>query len=136
VRVFLDTNVLVRAFTTRGLSADVLRIVLAKHELVLGEVTFYELSRVLGNRMGLSAETVSDIEAFLREYPVVPKPTDPGPIQLRDPTDQWILASAISAKADVLVTGDGDLLDAADRCPLLVVTPRGFWDRLRRGPGE
>ena len=34
VRVFLDTNVLVAAFATRGLCADVVRTVLAEHELV------------------------------------------------------------------------------------------------------
>jgi hypothetical protein len=35
VRVCLDTNVLVAAFATRGLCADVLRTVIAEHELVL-----------------------------------------------------------------------------------------------------
>ena len=32
MRVFLDTNVQVSAFATRGLCADVLRLVLAEHE--------------------------------------------------------------------------------------------------------
>jgi len=29
-----------------------------------------------------------------------------------------------------LVTGDQDLLAAADLAPLPIVDPRGFWDRL------
>ena len=37
MRVFLDTNVLISAFATRGLGADVVNLVLAEHQLVLGE---------------------------------------------------------------------------------------------------
>ena len=35
MRVLLDTNVLASAAATRGLCADVLRVVLAEHELVV-----------------------------------------------------------------------------------------------------
>lgn len=37
MRVFLDTKVLVSAFLTRGISKDALNVVLAQHQLVLGE---------------------------------------------------------------------------------------------------
>tara|TARA_Y100000590_G_C15710915_1_gene1010249 strand:+ start:1307 stop:1432 length:126 start_codon:yes stop_codon:yes gene_type:complete len=38
MKVFLDTNVLVSAFATRGLCADVMRVILTEHELLIGEV--------------------------------------------------------------------------------------------------
>jgi len=47
VRVFLDTNVLVSAFATRGVCADLVRFVLAEHTLVTSEVVLRELRRVL-----------------------------------------------------------------------------------------
>jgi predicted nucleic acid-binding protein len=47
LRGFLDTNVLVSAFATRGLCADVLRHVLTEHELLTGEVVLAELRRAL-----------------------------------------------------------------------------------------
>jgi uncharacterized protein len=47
LRVFLDTNVLVSAITTRGLSADVFRLVLDKHEFVTAEPVLQEIERVL-----------------------------------------------------------------------------------------
>ena len=50
MRVCLDTNVLVAAFATRGLCADVLRTVLAEHELVIGDVILDELRRVLSTK--------------------------------------------------------------------------------------
>jgi len=37
VKVFLDTNILVSATATRGLCADVLREVLASHQLIVSD---------------------------------------------------------------------------------------------------
>jgi predicted nucleic acid-binding protein len=47
MRVCLDTNVLVAAVATRGLAADVLRLTLAEHDLLVPEVVLTELRRVL-----------------------------------------------------------------------------------------
>ena len=47
MKVFLDTNVLVSGFATRGLCADVIRLVLAEHELLTAEVVLDEVRRVL-----------------------------------------------------------------------------------------
>ena len=47
MRVFLDTNVPVSAFATREICAAVLRVMLAEHTLVTGEVVLRELGRVL-----------------------------------------------------------------------------------------
>jgi uncharacterized protein len=47
VKVFPDTNVLASAFGTRGLCADVVRLILGEHELVTGEVVLEELRGVL-----------------------------------------------------------------------------------------
>jgi uncharacterized protein len=131
VRVFLDTNVLVAAFTSRGLCADVMRTVLAEHELVIGEVVLTELRDVLSRRLKLPAAAVADIIALLRAQDVVPKPAEPSDLPIRDPDDRWILASAVAGNADVLVTGDQDLLTVADQAPLPILDPRGFWELLR-----
>jgi putative PIN family toxin of toxin-antitoxin system len=132
VRVFLDTNVLVAAVATRGLCADVMRVVLAEHQLVTGEVVLSELRKVLGRRIKLPAAVIDDIVALLREQEVVPKPRKPSELPIRDPDDRWILASAMAGRADVLVTGDRDLLDVADKTPLPVLDPRAFWDLLSK----
>jgi putative PIN family toxin of toxin-antitoxin system len=135
VRVFLDTNVLVSAFATRGLCADLLRFVLPEHELITGEVIIVELRRVLRDKLRVPASTVSAAEALLREQVVVPKPARPHPLPMRDPADRWALASAVRGKADVLVTGDSDLLEIASEAPLPILDPRGFWNMLRAGSG-
>jgi uncharacterized protein len=132
LRVFLDTNVLVSAFATRGVCADVLRVVLAEHTLVTGEVVLRELGGVLRTRIGLPAGAVREIDEFLREYEVAPKPSRRAALPQRDPDDQWVVASAVDSRADVLVTGDRDLLDIGVDAPIKIVDPRGFWDLIRK----
>lgn len=131
MKVFVDTNVLVAAFATRGLCADVLRYILAEHQLVTGEVVLAELRRALIRRLKVPPDTVEAILDLLREHEVVPKPKAPSDLPVRDPDDRWILASAVDAKADVLITGDSDLLDIAPSAPLRILAPRAFWDLVR-----
>ena len=132
MRVFLDTNVLVSAFATRGLCADLFRSVVAEHELVLGEVVLEEFRRVLTIRFRMSKEQVRQIEAYLRSHEIVPKPAERDPIKVRDEADRWVLASAHNARVDVLVTGDSDLLSVADQARVRIVNPREFWEMLRK----
>lgn len=73
MRVFLDTNVLVSALTTRGLCADVLRVVLAEHDLIIGDVVLDELRRVLTERflVPVPPQRVKEAETYLRTFEVV-----------------------------------------------------------------
>jgi putative PIN family toxin of toxin-antitoxin system len=132
VRVFLDTNVLVSALTTRGLAADLLRLVLTEHELQTGEVNLTELRRVLRLKMNVPRTRIEEAERLLREHGVIPRPAVRSEIPLRDEEDKWVVASAIAGKAQVLVTGDKDLLDLGDSAPLPIVSPRTFWEKLRK----
>lgn len=132
MRVFLDTNVIVSALTARGLSADVLRLILAEHELLTGEVNLKELRRVLRLRMRVPTRQIDEVEQLFREHTVIPIPEKPLDIELRDPDDDWVLASAVAGSADALVTGDKDLLGLGDAAPLPILNPRAFWELARR----
>jgi putative PIN family toxin of toxin-antitoxin system len=104
---------------------------LAEHELVTGEVNLEELRRVLRERFRAPPERLDAIESELRAETVVPRPAKPTSVHLRDPDDNWVLASALSSEADFLVTGDQDLLDVAGHVSIPIVNPRGCWERLR-----
>lgn len=132
MRVFPDTNVLVSAFASRGLCADLLRHVLVEHHLLVGAVVLTELKRVLLDRIKVPRATVSDIERLLRDHEIVPRPKNHLALGLRDPDDEWIVASAHAAAADALVTGDADILDAKARIPVRAFAPREFWEHVRK----
>lgn len=134
MKIYLDTNVLVSAFATRGLCADLLNATLAEHQLVVGEVGLAEVRRVLRQKIRLPAEAVAEVDAFLRVQAILAPAASPIVLKIRDKDDLLILAEAVAGGADVLVTGDRDLLDVAERAPLAILTPRGLWERLRSHP--
>jgi putative PIN family toxin of toxin-antitoxin system len=136
VRVCLDTNVLVVAVATRGLAADVVRLVLAEHDLLVPEVVLTELERVLATKLKLPKARIAEYLAFLREHDVIAQPSRLLDVEVRDRADAWVLASAVAAQADVLITGDQDLLVLGNRAPVRVLDPRGFWTLTRENPGE
>lgn len=131
MKVFLDTNVLVSAFVARGLCADLFRYLLAEHEILTGEVNLVELRRTLGRKFEATTEQIALVETLLRDQTIVPKPAARSTIRLRDRDDEWVLESAIAGAADMLVTGDRDLLSVAEKVALTVVAPRDAWERLR-----
>jgi putative PIN family toxin of toxin-antitoxin system len=131
LKVLLDTNVLVAAFATRGLCSDVLRTVLSEHELILGEVVVAEFRRVLSTKLNVPADRIRAAEAVFEGIPIVPKPKQPSALDIRDNSDRWILATAEAGDADVLVTGDDDLLAVAGESTVRIASPRTFWEMLR-----
>ena len=129
MRVFLDTNVLVSAFASRGICADLLRHILVEHDLITGEAVLTELKRTLLKRINVPPKVVADIEHLLRDHQVVAKPRRHLDLGLRDADDEWIIASAVAGEADALVTGDRDILEAIVHLPIRVYSPRQFWEQ-------
>lgn len=129
--ILLDTNVLVAAFATRGFCHDILQIVLAQHRLLVGETVLQELERILAGKLGMPDEHVSEVVGFVRAHAEVVAPVEPATWPDTDPADRWIAAAATSGTADILVTGDRDLLEAAPVEGLRIVSPRGLWELLR-----
>jgi len=131
VKVCLDSNVLVSAFATRGLAADVLRVVLAEHELLVPTGVLQEVERILVTKFALPADSWAIAKQVLESQTVVPRPESLLAIPIRDPDDAWVPASAVAGGAELLVTGEADLLIVADQAPIPILTPRGFWERMR-----
>ena len=131
MRVFLDTNVLVAAFATRGLCEDVLRTTLSEHDLIVGTQVLAEVERVLTDKLRMPASKARLILAFIGQHAEVIEPSAPAAWPGKDPDNQWIVAAATEGHADVLVSGDQDPLDIADRVQIPILSPRGFWEALR-----
>ena len=132
MKAFFDTNVLVAAFATRGLCADLFAHVLLEHELLIGEAVLRELRTKLRGKLKLPKKNIDEIEALLRDQVIIKTPSKHLDLDISDPDDEWIVAEAAAGGADVLVTGDVAVLKLGKRAPLVIVSPRGLWD-LSRG---
>jgi putative PIN family toxin of toxin-antitoxin system len=132
VRVALDTNVLVAAVATRGLCADVVNLIMAEHELILGEAVQTELKRVLRKKMRVPAVVIDEYDSLLRRESRVVSKAKAFVVAIRDKSDIPVLSEAIAGNAEILITGDRDLLDIAEQLPLQILTPRAWWEQLRR----
>jgi len=131
MKIFLDTNVLASAAATRGLCADVLREIFASHDLFLSEQVLSELGRVLKLKFGVAQDAIDDFIQLLRQDTVLAKPSRIPRVKLQDKDDLTILAAAITAGAEVLITGDKELLDLGHVQNLKILNPRQFWEELK-----
>jgi putative PIN family toxin of toxin-antitoxin system len=131
MKIFLDTNVLASAAATRGLCADVLRLVFASHQLFISEQVLKELRTVLKLKFGVSQDLIDDFIWLLQQDTVLTEPAHVPGIELQDKDDLSILAAAIAAGAEVLVTGDKELLHLGHIEELEILSPRQFWEKLK-----
>ncbi|MDB4308085.1 putative toxin-antitoxin system toxin component, PIN family [Gammaproteobacteria bacterium] len=129
MRIFLDTNVLASALTTRGLCAELFEVVLQSHDLLISEAVFRELQRILPEKLGQTEAITNGFIALLRTEGQVITAEHPLP-KLPDPDDEAILAAALAGNANVFVTGDKALLNLESVDGLPIITPRGLWESL------
>lgn len=134
MKVFLDTNVLVSAVATRGLCADVLREVLAAHDLIISRQVLDEVRRVLQTKFGATQDVIDDFVHLLQQDAILAGPGRIPDVELRDRADRLILGAAVASGADVLVTGDNELLELGAFEGVEIISPRQFWTRLRLRP--
>jgi putative PIN family toxin of toxin-antitoxin system len=133
-RVVLDTNVVLSALVFGGAARRVRGAWQSGACLPLvSTATVRELMHVLAYpKFKL---TVVEQEHLLADYlpwtEVVRVPDPPPSVPVcRDPKDQMFLSLAAAGRADVLVTGDGDLLALAGQVSWTLVSPADWLARM------
>ena len=131
MRVFLDSNVLVAAFATRGLCADVFRLAADKHHLLVGEPVLDEVGRILESKLRMPKESRNEVLGVLRRFPLAAAAAEPAPLGINDADDEWIVACALAAAVEIFVTGDKALLGLRKIENMAFVSPRQFWTQTQ-----
>lgn len=114
--VVVDTNVFVSGLIVeKGLPHQLIKLFEeGLFLLIISQKMRDELEEVL-HRVKFSAFLSEDkLSKFFRMIDIISTIVSPHaimPIEVRDPKDQKVLATALGGKADYLVTGDDDLLD-------------------------
>jgi putative PIN family toxin of toxin-antitoxin system len=131
VRVVCDTNVLIAALVADGLCRDIVKRRLPRVDLFVSLELLRELDRTLRGKFGAAAATLPFLKVYRERAQLVTPDRLPAPV-CRDPDDDVVIATAIAARADVILTGDDDLLVLRRHGPIRILSPRQFVELLDR----
>lgn len=132
MRVVLDTNIWVSAIIWGGNPEKI--VDLQQHKLItiaMSEELLKELKTTFNKRklqpklntLNLELDSVINlVRESVNFYPI----TEINVTQLRDPDDNIILATAIASNADVIITGDQDLLTLVKYQNIPIMTSNNF----------
>lgn len=141
MRIVLDTNVLVSALISSGTPPALLYEAWARGDFALATsaAQIEELRRVLAYERLRPYIAPADARTLTETIDASALVVEglPDVSVSSDPDDNMILATAIAAGADLIVTGDkSHLLDLGSVEGVLIVSPRSALDRLGLGrPG-
>lgn len=131
-RTVPDTNIIISGLLWRG---NPRRILDAARdgiiELFTSPVLLEELEDVLSRekfaaRLAAANVTVQDLVSGYSALATVIEAEAIEPVILVDPDDDAVLACALSADAEVIVSGDGDLLDLKKHEDIRILTATEF----------
>ena len=131
-RIVVDTNALVsRLLLPASVPARALQKAVTEAQLLVSEATLAELAEVLSREKFDPYVTIADRQQFLR---LLGRIAELVPIvhrirACRDPRDDKFLELAVNGEADLIVTGDEDLLSLDPFRDIPIITPAAY---LRR----
>ena len=126
MKVFFDTNVLIAAYATHGACNELLNHCIARHIIYTSDFVLNELEQKLLKKIKLTEQEAALIIAFLRRNCEITQ-EQKIPRTSRDKDDDHILAAALKAKVDCIITGDNDLLVLKTIEGIPILFPADFW---------
>lgn len=140
MRLVLDTNTALSGLLWGGTPALLIdaaqeqRIELASSAALLAELQGVLSREKFVRQLTRRALTVSDVFEGYAALLVIVTPAVIAPTITRDPADDQVLAAALAAQADLIVSGDAHLLDLKRFHGIEIVTAAKAAERL--GPIE
>ena len=130
MRLLLDTNVVASGLLWDGAPAQLIDAArVGDIELFTSRTLLAELARILGRSKFAKAITATGFpcEELVLGYAELATVLIPAPIPptiVADPSDDYVLACALAAKVDLIVSGDRHLLDLGGEYQgIRIVTP-------------
>lgn len=131
MRIVFDTNVLISAFIATGTCKDILEYAVETHEVIISPYILKELKEKLIEKLGFSTKDYRDIRDILKQHLTVV--TEKKSLQsFPDKDDIPILNLCLTVKADILVTGDKELLKLRLIGNTKIIPPSEFW-KIEKG---
>jgi len=131
MRVVLDTNIIIAAFASRGLCAELFEVCLVDHTIVISKHILSEIQKKLIEKIHLPKSTFQNIINYFRSIAEVFEPENVESV-CRDKDDNKIIGTALAGSARFIITGDGDLLALKKYKGVRMINPREYWSLLRK----
>lgn len=131
-RLVVDNNVLIsRLLLPASVPAQAVRKAVDTGQLLVSDATMQELATVLARRKLDAYISVEDRQEFLRLLGRLAKRVPASYVvhACRDPKDNIILEAAVNGHADLIITGDSDLLALEIFHEIPIVTPPVYLSR-------
>ncbi|MEO7190271.1 MAG: putative toxin-antitoxin system toxin component, PIN family [Vicinamibacterales bacterium] len=129
--VVLDTNVVIAALVANGLCRELLHRAIRRRVLATSDALLDELDTTLRDKFDVTPSVAAFLDLFRASIRVVEAKALSERV-CRDATDDVVLATAVAAEANTIVTGDQDLLVLGSYQGISIVSPRSFLERLDR----
>lgn len=108
--VTLDTNIYISALEFGGLPLRLLHMAVdGQIEVAISEPILDEILRVMRDKFLRSEERLSEVEAWIRSFTRLVRPTQRVDLIKEDPPDNRILECAEVSRSGFIVSGDKDL---------------------------
>lgn len=127
--VVLDTNVLVAALVAKGLCLEVVLTTIRMRCLASSVTMLEELEATMREKFEITPAVADFLTLFRGQVKLVEPFVLPIAI-CRDPDDDVVLGTAMAAGADMIVTGDRDLLVLDTYEGIRIRSPRQFLEGL------
>ncbi len=132
MKVVLDTNVIIASFATRGLCNAVFELCLDRFEIVISSFLIKEVETNLAKKLKLPHKLIREITEFLFENAKIIEIGDIPQEVCKDPADARVLALVQKSDAAYLITGDKELLAIKKFSSSKILSPRQFWETLKK----
>ena len=129
MKVVVDTNVIVAGLVAEGVCRDILKRRLPACELFTSQSLLDELAQKMRDKFGLDPAELPLLKIYEDTATVVKTKPLSQPV-CRDEDDDDVLATALAAKAEIILTGDKDLLTLKAFAGIKILSPRQFVERM------
>lgn len=126
MKIVFDTHVILSALITHGLSTRVLDICIDKHVLFVSPWIINEIIEKLNVKLNIPSAEIERASSFIHNVCINVNPKGALPSICRDKDDNNILLLAQDVAADVIITGDRDLLILKKYLDTHIISPRQF----------
>lgn len=127
MRILVDTNVIISGLIAKGACFEVLEDLVYTHTPIITPFVLAECQDVLLQKFHLSKPTVKSLLFVIERYFKQGENSTTFIKVCKDPDDNQLFADALLNKAEIILSGDKDVLSVKDYEGIRIISPKDYW---------